>query len=170
MRVLAIDPGNVESAYVVWDGAKIHAFDKVPNEEMRRILKRNAGSYEVDTVAIEMIASYGMPVGKEVFETCLAIGRFTEIAENARSIYGAPALTYVYRQEEKLHHCRSVKANDTTIRHALLDRFGVKGTKKSPGFFWGFKDDVWAAFAIAVVVTDRANGLQAAPVSKINPV
>lgn len=74
-----------------------------------------------------MIASYGMPVGKEVFETCLWIGRFTELA-----ILQGIDVEYIYRKEEKMNLCQSMKAKDSNIRQALIDRFGVVGTKKSP--------------------------------------
>jgi hypothetical protein len=166
MRVLAIDPGNQDSAYVIWDGERLHGFGKVPNATLRQMLRdwvQLVDQTRMRVVAIEMIASYGMAVGKEVFETCVAIGRFVEICEQSGI---TPQI--VYRQEEKLHHCRSVKANDATIRRALMDRFGDKGTKRNPGFFYGFVDDVWAAFGIAALVVDRANGLQAAPISKAN--
>jgi hypothetical protein len=65
-------------------------------------------------------------------------------------------MMYVYRSEEKQVICHSPKANDATIRQALIDRFayGVsnygKGTKKEPGFFYGFRADVWSGFAICV--------------------
>jgi hypothetical protein len=66
----------------------------------------------------------------------------------------------VYRRDVKLHHCHSAKAKDANITQALIDRFapGVpnrgKGTKAEPGWFYGFKADIWAAYALAVYVAD----------------
>lgn len=71
-----------------------------------------------------MIASYGMPVGKEVFETCVWIGKFAEASGMKES--------YIYRKDEKMNICHSMKAKDSNIRQALIDRFGVVGTKKNP--------------------------------------
>lgn len=75
-------------------------------------------------MVIEMIASYGMPVGKEVFDTCVWIGRFVEAS-------GMPT-NYIYRKDEKMNICHSMRAKDSNIRQALIDRFGVVGTKKNP--------------------------------------
>lgn len=73
-----------------------------------------------------MIASYGMPVGKEVFDTCVWIGRFQQIAlPNADT-------KFIYRKDEKMNICHSMKAKDSNIRQALIDRFGEVGTKKNP--------------------------------------
>lgn len=82
-------------------------------------------------MAIEMIASYGMPVGKEVFETCVWIGRFIE---DMKYIPQDRITTteYIYRKDEKMNLCHSMKAKDSNIRQALIDRFGVVGTKKNP--------------------------------------
>src|SRR6478736_8115754 len=69
--VLAIDPGNVFTAYCFLQGKRIGSFGKVPNAESRELVR--AAKY--DHLVIEQIASYGMPVGREVFETCIQIGR-----------------------------------------------------------------------------------------------
>lgn len=161
--ILAIDPGNVESGYVVLreKDLKPLEFGKVENEkllddiQMNR-LERISEDENINHVAIEMIASYGMPVGVEVFETCVWIGKFILALEEQNL-----EPRFVYRQEEKLNLCKSMKANDATIKQALVDRFARgqknygKGIKKAPGFFYGFKADVWSAMAVAVTYYDR---------------
>lgn len=74
-----------------------------------------------------MIASYGMAVGKEVFKTCVWIGRFKEIA-----LSRLKETKYIYRKDEKINICHSMKAKDSNIRQALIDRFGPVGTKRNP--------------------------------------
>lgn len=96
-----------------------------------------------DKVIIEMIACYGMAVGKEVFETCVWIGRFKQIAKSQEV-----EVEYIYRKDEKINLCNSMKAKDSNIRQALIDRFGEVGTKRNPGWFYGFKKDVWSAYAV----------------------
>jgi len=67
-----------------------------------------------------------MPVGKEVFDTCVWIGRFQQIAlPNVDT-------KFIYRKDEKMNICNSMKAKDSNIRQALIDRFGAVGTKKNP--------------------------------------
>lgn len=147
MRVLAIDPGNVESAYCFIDTETLEPglFGKVENRELLSII--NLSSYSF--IVIERIASYGMAVGREVFETCEWVGRFTQAA--------IPAVAdYIYRKDEKLHICGNPKAKDSNIRRALIDRFAKhdlkngKGTKKEPDWFYGFGADVWAAYAVGL--------------------
>ena len=149
MTLIAIDPANIESAYCVMDTQyKPLEFGKIPNKELLYILQQ---PFAKDTVvAIEMIASYGMAVGKEVFETCLWIGRFIQAAETA----GAK-VELVYRKDVKMNLCNSMKAKDTNIRQALIDRFGEVGTKKSQGFFYNFKSDIWSAYAVGCTYLDK---------------
>ena len=153
MTLLAIDPGNIESAYVlIKDDYTLLQKGKVTNEELLSLVKKG----EYDRIAVEMVACYGMSVGREVFDTCVWIGRFTEAAK--------VKVDYVYRQEEKLLLCNSVRAKDTNIRQALIDRFAKfdfkngKGTKKNPDYFYGFKADMWAAMVVACVWIERENG------------
>lgn len=91
------------------------------------ILVKPVANADFDTLVIEMIASYGMPVGKEVFDTCVWIGRFKQIA-----IMRNIKVEYIYRKDEKMNICHSMKAKDSNIRQALIDRFGEVGTKKNP--------------------------------------
>ncbi|HBC95047.1 MAG TPA: hypothetical protein DCZ10_19680, partial [Pelotomaculum sp.] len=60
----------------------------------------------------------------------------------------------VYRKDEKINLCGSMRAKDGNIRQALIDRFGIVGTKKSPGWFYGVSKDVWAAIAVGVTYYD----------------
>jgi hypothetical protein len=143
---MAIDPGNEESAYCIIDTQTLKPveFAKVDNGD----LLANVRSLRQFQVVIEMIASYGMAVGKEVFETCVWIGRFSEA--NDSHVEFNPPTDYIYRRDEKLHICQSPKAKDSNIIQALKDRFGDKGTKKNPGWFYGFSNDIWQAYAVGL--------------------
>jgi hypothetical protein len=148
MLLLAIDPGPVESAYVTMRDGEIVSFDKRPNAGLLPLAAVGRGVREV---VIEMVASYGMPVGREVFETVFWIGRFYQSASDN--------VHRLFRQDVKLHLCKSTKANDASIRQALIDRYGpgkerAIGTKKAPGPLYGVKADVWAALALAVTWHD----------------
>ena len=108
-------------------------------------------------VAIEMIAGMGMTVGQEVLDSCVWIGRFWQTVL-WQTGYGP---TRIFRREEKLDLCGSLSAKDANIRQALVDRYAPgqpnfgKGTKKDPGFFYGFSADMWAAMAVATTYFDK---------------
>jgi len=155
MIYIGIDPGPEMSAYCEisnWGTKeiKIMAKEKINNDEMLLncddwgVLVNNNRDYKI---AIEMFQSMGMPVGAEVFDTCVWIGRFIE------RLNMVPEL--IYRREEKINLCGSMKAKDANIRRALIDRFGVPGTKKNPGVTYGFAKDTWAALAVAVTLMDK---------------
>lgn len=154
MTLLAIDPGNVQSAWVVYSPRLSRPlFQRIQSNEdvLHEISKSRDGD-----LAIEMIASYGMPVGREVFETCVWIGRFIEAWNHVKR--AEPTL--IYRREVKLHLCNSARAKDGNVRQALIDRFGpgkdlAIGRKATPGPLYGFKSDLWAALGVAVTWADR---------------
>jgi hypothetical protein len=114
--ILALDPGTTETAFVLYQAGPIHPIlehDKVPNAEVLELLPRFSRLPGV-TLAVEMIASYGMPVGREVFETCVWIGRFVQAWQPG-------AHEFVYRRDVKMYLCGSNRAKDGNIRQALLD-------------------------------------------------
>lgn len=152
-RLLAIDPGSTESAWCVIDTqtCRPQSFAKEPNADVLDVAEIGM------PVRIEMVASYGMAVGREVFETCVWIGRFIERHE---TYHGPSTPQLVYRRDIKLHHCGSARAKDSNVRQALVDRFAPgqpnhgKGTKAEPGWFYGFHSDIWQAYALAVFAAD----------------
>ena len=167
MVVIGVDPGNIHSAISVYDGEWIVFCQKIPNKtdndvewdffdtlKHRYILAHKPMSEGglVEKVFIETIQSYGMPVGQEVFETCFYIGRLQLLLEQNDIPY-----EMVKRSEIKLHHCGTTRAKDTNIKAALVERFGDKGTKSAPGFFYGVTGDGWSACAIAIYGHDKLN-------------
>lgn len=163
MSVIAVDPGNTESAYVhIDDDYRPVMFGKQPNELVREILRGATWFEPIPAFTIEMIASYGMAVGKDVFETCVWVGRFAETIDIGLEtrFHDPETARLVYRRDIKLHFCGNPRAKDANITQALIDRFASgqpnrgKGTKANPGFFYGFHSDIWAAFALAVYVAD----------------
>lgn len=164
--ILAIDPGTEKSGFAVYDGVNLLEHGVVPNAEMLARLKgMPIGSAAGVHLAIEMIAGMGMPVGQEVFETCVWIGRF-------KQAWPWPdRVMHVYRQEVKLHLCGVSRAKDANVRQALLDRFArlgggavpQVGTKARPGPLFGVGTHVWPALGVAVTVAWK---LQQAPAPK----
>ena len=157
MPLFAIDPGCEKSAYclVSIKGFKPIIHGIVPNGELMDIIK-GIDLGELDRAAIEMLQNLGMgAVGQEVFDTAFWVGRFYEAFQRK----GVPT-RLVYRKDEKIHICGTHRAKDANIRQALIDRFaphernGGRGTKGCPGWFYGFHDDIWSAYAVAITDTE----------------
>lgn len=161
MKIMAIDPGNEQSAYcTMFEDFKPLNFEKIQNSNLAEMLSDRHFA-TVDRFVIERVACYGMPVGREVFDTCEWIGRFTQVIV---STYGRMP-HYILRMDEKRAICHDVRAGDANIRRALIDRFAThdlkngKGTKKNPDWFYGFAKDVWAAYAVGFTyLTMQENG------------
>jgi hypothetical protein len=150
MRILAIDPGTTESAYLLYypERQTILMPTIAPNAEVKLWL---SNQHDVCDVAVcEWIECNGMPVGKEVFETVYWIGKFSE--------HVTSEFIRMPRRQVKMALCQSMRAKDANIRQALLDRFPATGggstpqvgTKAKPGPLYGISSHLWSALAIAV--------------------
>lgn len=160
-HVIAIDPGPQKSALIICNGGKPEITRYSPNEDFLPWLRawRETGTAPVCPLVIEMIGHYGsgMPAGKEVFDTCVWIGRFTEA-------YGADNTHRLLRATVKTHLCGTPRAKDANVRQALIDRFGGKekaiGRKASPGPLYGVVSHLWSALAVAITYWDLNLGPQ----------
>jgi len=149
MTLVAIDPGHTESAWVLWDGRRLLAFDKESNDLLLDRIRRELWPFVLPEFAvIEQIKSYGMAVGAEVFETCVWTGRFMEA-------FGPGMVDRLPRLEVKMHLCHDSRAKDANIRAALIDRFGGPQSVRKGGPLYKVSGDVWAALAVAVTWADR---------------
>ena len=155
LKIRAIDPGPEMSAFVDWNGKEILGFGKVQNDWF---VSSEPDFDGIDLMVIEMVASYGMAVGKDVFETVFWTGRIYEACLSADI-----RCERLYRRDVKMYLCGNAQAKDTNIMTAIIDRFDPlrkfgkygKGTKSNPGPFFGFAKDVWAAFGVALTAFNR---------------
>ena len=181
MIILSIDPGSERSAWLKYDTETNQPilFGIADNSSIISCMPQA----NVDFLAIEMIASYGMPVGKSVFETCLWIGRFIQA-------WGGKDYRKIYRKTDVcMHLCHNTRAKDSNIRQAIIDRYGGQdkaiGNKKCPkckgkGWFgavratcpvcggskWKYppgplcnvSSDVWSALAVAIFAAENMEG------------
>lgn len=140
--ILAIDPGPRLSAYVELAGTTIRAHAKIGNLVLLEQLRARAPN---GPLVVEMIAPYGKPVGREVFETCVWIGRFLEAWPGVSRL--------LERREVKNALCGGRQnSSDADVRSALIVRWGGKGGKRQrpPEALAAITRDEWAALAVAV--------------------
>ena len=150
--ILAVDPGPEVCGWAVLENGRVAASGVSSCDEVLAMLLEHPK--RTTLLAIEMIASYGMPVGREVFETCVFIGRLIQAWSAHHRL--------VYRKDVKMHLCGTNKANDANVRQALLDKIGPQGTKKAPGPTYGVKSHAWAALGVAVTANEtEAEGCSA---------
>jgi len=150
--ILAVDPGTTQSAYVIFNDGVIREKGIIENHEFRKMLHDSESINNCSKLYIEMVASYGMPVGKTVFETCVWIGRFIE------AFGGCQNFEFVYRKDVKMFLCGQTRAKDSNIRQAIMDMYGSTrraaiGIKSEPGALYGCSKDIWAALAVAITAT-----------------
>ena len=159
MIIFGIDPGTVESGYVMFNSENIQVVGSgvVGNEELLQMSSWD----DADIVCIEMVASYGMPVGQTTFETVLWIGRFVQYSVSKDIEY-----RLLYKKKDiNPTLCFSNKAKDANIRQAILDLFPAtgggtvpqKGTKSNPGPLFGVSSHAFSALAVALTYSIQNN-------------
>lgn len=156
MNILSIDPGSSQSAWMVFnpDTNLPEKFGIRENDSLVHFVQLLED--ECDCLAIEMVASYGMPVGADVFETCVWIGRFIQ-AWRPGDFYK------IYRKDVKMHLCQSMRAKDSNIRQAIIDKYPATGggacpqigVKSQPGPLFGVSKDVWSALSVAIFFSEN---------------
>ncbi len=176
MKIMAIDPGTTESAYVIMDDQyQIFSADKVGNDVVLSIIADAPG---LDAVIIEDIeprysstdrSAAGAVMGQSTIETIKAFGRFSWQAALRGLMVGS-----VFRRDER--SCliptkrnglpplpeTAPKHADGQIRVSLVRRFARhdkergRGTMANPDTFYGFHGDMWQAMAVGVTWLDQA--------------
>lgn len=155
-KILAIDVGTTDSGYAIMrfdkDDINLLSFGKIANDTLMQIIKND----DYDHLVYEQFQSFGMAIGESTIESILWNGRLIQAAID-RSI----PVDRIYRKEEKLCICNTLRAKDANIRQALIDRYAKtdkkngKGTKKEPDVFFGVKKDVWSAIAVGVTWREK---------------
>lgn len=153
MILLAIDPGDKLSAFVLFDAIQQRpvAFGKIDNDAMLREISVQT---VVDAVVIERIRGQGKRASTHEWETAEWVGRFEQHA-----LAVGLQVVKVSRQAVKSALLKTIGGNDREVRAALIKRYGGKeaaiGTASRPGPLFGVANDVWAALAIACTHADK---------------
>jgi hypothetical protein len=105
----------------------------------------------VSRIAIEKIESYGMPVGREIFDTVYWTGRFAERLDPI-------PVEWIPRKRVVTIICGSSRAKDQNVRQALIDRFGGQEAIRKGGPLYKISGDVWSALAVAVAIDEQGAG------------
>jgi hypothetical protein len=146
-RILAIDPGDIESGVVIWDGSNVILTGVLLNTTLNVAILN--GLYTYDIALIENLTHQGRAkVGREVFDTARYIGYLERCFENVNKHY-----RLISRNDVKMHHCRSSTAKDTDIVKALSKKY-PKGSVKSPGVTYLVRSHAWQALALATFYSE----------------
>lgn len=157
IKILAIDPGPQESAWVLMQDLKIHSCNKESNEAIRKAL--DFDEWEQTILAMEYAVAYGRS-GRDVSDTAFESGRMVEAA---KSCYLG-----ITRSKVRGHLCGRY-GSDAKIIEKLIERFCHDIYQKwvdkqltrqkminaaREKYFHEFKADIWQAYALGVTYFD----------------
>lgn len=147
--IFGLDPGTWESAWVLFDRqTKLPiAFDLEDNRTILSILRLRGVGHLDTSFVVEMLKSYGNALGDTSLETCVFIGSCLEAFKGPQDRISRKTIVSTI--------CGNPRANDSSIRMALIDLYGhtkdkAIGTKQTPGPLYGIRADIWQALAICV--------------------
>jgi hypothetical protein len=150
--IIAIDPGPKESGYVLipneWEMFP-ESFGKIDNDALGILLSEQVkGDIVIEKPVCRKWA------GREVSDTAIIAGYLA----------GKTYLpVYLITRSKVRGHFKCTRGGDKAVKNVMVGRFapGVpnhgKGLKDSPGFFYGFKSDIWQAYALGVAYLDMWN-------------
>ncbi len=161
MDIIGIDPGETQSALVhirITERGRVRrrteteiiAHAELPNPDvplwLRGAIETAIG--DAPNIVIERVQSYGMPVGREVFDTVRWAGRIEQVAMDAECPTWLLARTHVKRVL-----LGGPVGGDREVRAALRERFGESALR-------GVTRHKWAALAVAAAfAVDRSRAV-----------
>jgi len=148
--VLAIDPDPCGGTWVHLDGTGV-VREHHRREEIDALC--DLARFGHCVVAVELMQSYGMPVGLSIFESCYRIGELMRACKGNGVTFWPTT-----RKQVVSTLCGKANAKDKNVRAALLDLYPATGggktpqigTKAQPGPLYGLAADEWSALAIGL--------------------
>jgi len=151
--ILAIDPGEKRSGWVICEGLNVIDYGHDQNDEIVDQMPQKL----YDLMLLEEI-TYGMRVGRQIMRTVFWSGAFA-----CAAIHHGKAVSLLPRSVVKKTLCSGVcRPKDADVSRAVRSWYPATGggtrpevgTSKSPGPLFGITEHCWQA--LALVVTYRA--------------
>lgn len=123
MKILAIDPGNKKSGWLLFEPADVLGGLKLVDFGISDNVTMRTSITSASQLIIETPKPQGMAMAAETMDTLIQIGRLVDRWVECRWL-PPESWSYVFRQPVKLHLCGQARAKDKNVRQALIDRFG----------------------------------------------
>ena len=143
---MSIDPGLTKSGYVYSFNLSPMHCGILENNELISLLVNT--SPNIEKLIIERPVCHKWS-GASLSDTAIWTGRFIQAS-------GAP-FVLINRQKVRMSLVGK-KASDAKIRNYLIENFYPEYTRKNPGIFEGFKEDIWQAYALLITYNKMTGG------------